>query len=65
MRVSDSNKINFFAGGLLGIAGFFVFFCVCPPATAESHWEMIFSSIDTYYFTSVIGFILFSTGFAM
>jgi hypothetical protein len=65
MRVKDSNLISFFGGGLVVLASFFVFLCVCPPSTSENNWDMLFSSMDTYYFTSVICFIMFATGFAV
>lgn len=65
VRVKDSNLITFFGGGLVVLVGFFLFLCFCPPATAESHWDMLFSSMDIYIFTSVMCFILFATGFAV
>ena len=47
------------------LAGFFLFLCLCPPATPVSPWEMLFSSMDIYIITSVICFVLFATGFAV
>ena len=65
IRVKDSNLLSFFGGGLIVLSSFFVFLCVCPSPAATTHWDMIFSSMDTYIFTSVICFILFATGFAV
>lgn len=66
IRRKDSNLISFFGGGLLVLAAFFIFLCVCPSATpGEDNWSEIYAGVDTYYFTAVICFILFGTGFAV
>ena len=64
IRRKDSNLISFFGGGLLVMSSFFVFLCVCPPAS-KPDWTMLFSSMDTYYFTLVLTYILFCTGLAV
>lgn len=65
MRRKDSNTISFFGGGLLVMGSFFIFLCVCSTAGYAADWNELYAGIDTYYFTSVICFILFSTGFAV
>lgn len=64
IRRKDSNLISFFGGGCAILLSFFLFFCICPPVD-NPDWDEIFAGIDTYYFTAVICFILFSTGFAV
>ena len=62
IRRKDSNLISFFGGGLMILASFFVFFCICPSADGEDNWNEIYAGTDSYYFTAVICFILFATG---
>mmetsp|Transcript_26286 Transcript_26286/g.35091 ORF Transcript_26286/g.35091 Transcript_26286/m.35091 type:complete len:153 (+) Transcript_26286:1157-1615(+) len=64
MRRKDSNLISFFGGGLIVLFSFFIFLTVCPEATG-SDWNEIYAGMDTYYFTAVICFILYSCGFAV
>ena len=56
--------ISFFGGGCFILLTFFLFFCICPPATGAD-WNEIYAGVDTYYFTAVICFILFATGFCI
>lgn len=42
----------------------FIFLLVCPNH-ANTKWKEIYSGMDTYYFTSIICFIVFSTGLAI
>lgn len=66
IRRKDSNLISFFGGGLLVMASFFAFLCICPTdEDATANWAEVYTGIDTYYFTLVICFILFGTGFAV
>ena len=66
IRRKDSNLISFFGGGLLMLFSFFLFLVIAPqPSSTSSNWYELYSSIDIYYFTAVICFILFSTGFAV
>lgn len=57
--------ISFFGGGLIIQLSFFLFLCIIPPADGLNNWTEIYASTDTYYFTLLICFILFSTGFAV
>ena len=66
IRRKDSNLISFFGGGLIVMASFFTFLVACPQDQGvDTNWAEIFTGIDTYWFTLVICFILFSTGFAV
>ena len=65
IRRKDSNMISFFGGGLLVLFSFFLFLCICPGEEGDSKWYEIYAGLDTYYFTSIICFILFATGFAV
>ena len=65
MRRKDSNLISFFGGGLVVLFSFFVFLVACPSAEEDADWNEIYAGMDSYYFTAVICFILFSTGFAI
>ena len=65
IRRKDSNLISFFGGGLVILASFFVFFCICPSADGKDNWNEIYAGRDSYYFTAVICFILFATGFCV
>ena len=65
MRRKDSNLISFFGGGLLVLFGFFLFLCCASSSNKSDDWGMLFASMDIYYLTAVICFIMFSTGFAV
>jgi len=64
IRRKDSNIISFLMGGIIVLLAFFVFLAV-SPTPQDSDWNEIFASTDSYYFTAVICFILFSAGFAV
>ncbi len=65
IRRRDSNLISFFGGGLLILFSFFIFLSIAPSANNDPDWSEIYAGIDSYYFTAVICFILFCTGFAV
>lgn len=66
IRRKDSNLISFFGGGLLVMFSFFLFLSICPTDKGnEPDWTELYAGTDTYWFTLVICFILFATGFCI
>ena len=64
IRPKDSKQIYFLLGTLFMLAIVFIFLLIIPaqndPGDA-THWNEIYSGIDTYYITLMICFMLFST----
>jgi hypothetical protein len=67
IRKKDSNLISFFGGATIMCILFLLFSCITETDESKmnDNWLIIASGIDIYYFTSILVFILFATGFSV
>lgn len=65
IRRKDSNLISFFLGAIFLSLIMLIFLLAIRPSDGVDHWSEIGDAVDIYYFTGVISFIVFSTGFAV
>jgi hypothetical protein len=65
LRRKDLSLITFFGGMSTVLFIVLIFFSIIEPVDGKDHWDEIFSNVETFIFTAVLVFIMFSTGFCV
>ena len=65
LRRKDLALLTFFGGMTAVMVLVLIFFIIIEPVDGHDHWDEIFSNVETFIFTAVLVFIMFSAGFCV